>query len=152
KAMQEYFRTWQFRHPAPEDLREILTAQCQCDLGWFFDELIGTNQLIDYRMTEAGRGQIHVENVGSIAAPLQVIAYRNNEILHQQWYRGFKDRQILEFPFDNADRIQIYKHQYTLDASPGDNMLFIENDRIRRSRLKVRMVGGRQDPGMQYLN
>jgi len=36
KCMQRYYNEWQFKHPQPEDLREVFEKESNKDLSWFF--------------------------------------------------------------------------------------------------------------------
>ncbi len=40
--MHDYYRTWKFRHPGPEDLRAVFGTHTTKDLAWFFDDFLGT--------------------------------------------------------------------------------------------------------------
>ncbi len=46
KAIQEYFQSWQFKHPQPTDLQECLEQSLEQDLAWIFDDYIYSNKTI----------------------------------------------------------------------------------------------------------
>jgi aminopeptidase N len=54
-CMQNYFNTWKFCHPYPEDFRNSVTATAKTDLNWFFDEWLETTKTIDYAVTKVKR-------------------------------------------------------------------------------------------------
>jgi hypothetical protein len=151
-AIREYYTTWKFLHPSPRDLEAILVKHCVCDLSWFFDGLMGSDALIDYRIMDWTADHVTIENRGTIAAPVHCIAFSGDHIIRSQWYDGFHGTRTFAFSAGAADRVQIYADDYTLDIRPGDNILRIEGGRTRAPQLKVRITGGKEHPGERYLN
>ncbi|HLF63473.1 MAG TPA: M1 family metallopeptidase [Saprospiraceae bacterium] len=151
-AMREYFDTWKFRHPQPSDLQELLSRHCDCDLSWLFDELLGTDHLIDYRIADMEAGVVTLENRGKIMAPVHLIAYKDSQIVFENWLEGFDGQYEIIPDIPDADRLQIYDEIYSLDLTPSDNVMWLNGDRAVHAKLKLRVRGGKQYPGEQYLN
>ncbi len=151
-AMKEFFDTWKFRHPQPADLLTILTAWCNCDLAWLFDGLLRTDALIDYRIVELEGDQITLENRGNINAPVQLIAFSDTVVVLNEWYEGFDGLRKFSIELPDADRLQIYDEVYSLDATPSNNVIRLNNGKASSSKLKFRMFGGKQVSNEQYLN
>lgn len=122
KCMHAYFDAWKFKHPQPNDLQKIFEKTAKKDLSWFFEELIKTNEIIDYKITKKKKPDtrstktfgwmkyeegVEVKNVGSINAPFCVAGYRADTIADIRWYSGFKGRFVVSFPNGNYERIVI---------------------------------------------
>jgi len=75
-AMQEYYNTWRFHHPYPEDLQLILQKHCRQDISWFFNGALATDKKIDYKITKVNTRNdeidITVKNKSNIAAPVKL--------------------------------------------------------------------------------
>lgn len=77
---QEYFRQWAFKHPHPADLRAIFEDISGEDLSWYFDDMIGSTNRIDYSLNSFSSAKsgaeyettIRVENLGDFAPPLPI--------------------------------------------------------------------------------
>ena len=116
KVMQEYFQTWKFKHPSPEDLRSIFEEQTNKDLSWFFDDLLTTSYPLDYKINQASysdnnKFSVIVTNTGDIASPIVISALREGEVMQTAWYDGFFDKKKLTFPHGDYDEIIIdYYH------------------------------------------
>ena len=54
KAMQQYFETWKYKHPYPEDFRTIIESIAGKKLDWFFDDGLNSTQKIDYKIKVKG--------------------------------------------------------------------------------------------------
>jgi len=57
-GMREYYQNWIFRHPGPNDLRYALENITEKDLSWFFDDLIRTTKVLDYKMVRIKNNQL----------------------------------------------------------------------------------------------
>lgn len=152
RAIRAYFTTWKFRHPSPSDLQAILAAHCDCDLGWFFDGLIRSARLIDYRIEGCDATHVAIENRGDIEAPVHILGYRGDEIVYSAWHPGFSGKRMFDAEVTDADRVQVYHEIYSLDATPHNNVRLMRNGKPQAARLKVRMIGGKEYPGERYLN
>ena len=102
-AMKFYFEQWSLKHPKPEDLRKILEFFCHKDLGWFFDGLLGSSKVLDYKILSQkklgdGSFEVRVKNIGGIASPLPLCAIDNQTIKSMVWFDGFKGKKKLFFP------------------------------------------------------
>jgi hypothetical protein len=105
-AMHRYFDEWKFKHPQPEDLRQVLETSTGKNLGWFFDEVINTDKRLDYAITKARKHpdysqyyEIQVANKGGINAPYPISALNaDGKVMKTIWYNGAaKDTTVL-FP------------------------------------------------------
>ncbi len=93
RAMQTYFNTWKFRHPQPDDFKEIMTSVTQKNLDWFFDGLLNSIEPVRYKIVKSENKNetvtLTIRNNGTIAAPFKVEV----DSLHSVWYEGFFGEQ-----------------------------------------------------------
>ncbi|WP_319478826.1 M1 family metallopeptidase [uncultured Draconibacterium sp.] len=97
-AMQEYFRQWRFKHPQPEDLREIIETHSEKDLSWFFTDLLGTTKRIDYKMVRTSNQQVLIKNKGELVSPLFISGTTGDSIFFEKWEDGFKGKKWIDLP------------------------------------------------------
>lgn len=55
KGIRDYFNTWKFCHPYPEDMKASFTHSAGTDLNWFFDQWLETAKTIDYAIKKVKR-------------------------------------------------------------------------------------------------
>lgn len=76
KCMSAYFEKWKFRHPQPEDLKQIVEETSGKKLDWLFYDLIQTTNHIDYKLTKVktkgGNTTVSVKNAGQVNGPIPV--------------------------------------------------------------------------------
>ena len=81
QCMHNYFERWKFKHPQPEDVQAIFEETTHQNLDWFFKELIGTTEKIDFKISKVksnseqgaeGTVLIKVKNVGNATGATSV--------------------------------------------------------------------------------
>ncbi len=127
-AMQEYFQQWKFRHPQPEDLREIFETQSGVDLTWFFTDLLGTTKRLDYKMVRIQDQQVLIQNEGELVSPLLIAGLRRDSILFEKWVDGFEGKKWINLPFGDYSEIVIDPGHVTPE-------IFRINNNIKRTGI-----------------
>lgn len=126
EAMRAYYQNWIFRHPRPDDLRTDFENFTGKDLTWFFNDLIGTNRRLDYKMVRVKNQQLLIKNRGELAAPLVIAGLDGDSIHFEKWVNGFERRKWIELPEGDFTEIKI---------DPGHKMPEISriNNNIQRT-------------------
>jgi hypothetical protein len=102
QCAMEYYRTWEFKHPSPADMRASYEKTSGKNLGWLFDDLINTTHHIDYKLVNAKQTpdglSVKVKNVGQIDGPIEVNLVKDGKVIATQWAEpGSKTSSVL-FP------------------------------------------------------
>ena len=89
EIMQDYYETWKYKHPYPEDLRKIFEKHTNKDLNWYFEGVLETTDYLDYSIDKK-RNQFTISNHGELKTPIEVVFYgsQHNE-LERRWLEGF---------------------------------------------------------------
>ena len=126
--MHDYYRTWKYRHPRPEDLRAIFESHTDKDLSWFFDDFLGTTKRLDYKMVRLENQKLLIKNKGELKAPLLIAGMIGDSICSEKWEDGFEGKKWINAEQNNYSEIKI---------DPGHKMteLFRLNNNIRTSGI-----------------
>ena len=62
--MQDYYSSWKFKHPGPEDFTSFFDKHLDEDIDWFFDNMIDSTTYIDFKVSKKGE-TYQLENLGS---------------------------------------------------------------------------------------
>lgn len=141
-AMKEYFNTWQYKHPQPEDFRTIFQKHSDKSLAWFFDEAMKSTKPIDFAIGSVKKENgltVTVKNKTGLKAPAQVVLYKNNlNDSTSAWTEPFTGSTTVNFDAGkDYDKIKI------ADAVPDYNIRNNEN----RSPLSLKpFLGFNMDP------
>lgn len=119
-SMQEYFSTWQYKHPQPVDFEQIFRKHSARDLDWFFKEAMRTTKPVDFALS-ASRDGVTLRNKTGFKAPVLVVAYQGLDST-AQWVEPFTGTKRVAFAQPgNYDRIKI------ADVVPDFNLRNNEN-------------------------
>jgi hypothetical protein len=113
KCMSAYFEKWKFKHPQPEDMKEIFERTASKSFSFIFDDIINSTKQIDYKIKKVKKEQdgyvVMVESVGDIWVPIKVDGYRNDSLIESHW-TAFDDEEIsfsVKFKSSNLDKFII---------------------------------------------
>lgn len=142
EAMKEYFTTWQYKHPQPEDFRTIFQKHSNKQLHWFFDEAMHSTLPVDFAIgsvKDKNGLSITVRNKTGLKTPAQVIVYQNDgKDSTALWTEPFTGSVTL-----NDQTLSGYDKVKIADVVPDYNIRNNEN----RSPLKLKpFVGFNLEP------
>jgi len=110
KCMHVYFETWKFRHPQPEDMKEVLERVSGKDLGWLFNDLIRTTKHVDYKLkkvkSDVTGTSVRVKNVGQVNGPIEVTGYQDGKIVETAWAEPSEKKSEITFR-QQVDEVRI---------------------------------------------
>ena len=76
KGLLEYFNTWKFKHPNPNDCIRIFEKISGLELDWYKEYWVYTTEKVDYSVKEVsgidGKVNVTFEKIGRIPMPLDV--------------------------------------------------------------------------------
>ena len=58
RFLQTYYDRWRFRHPTTRDLIDVAEEVAGEDLGWFFDQFVYSNAVVDYAVEYVNNDRI----------------------------------------------------------------------------------------------
>ena len=125
-AMHEYFTKWKFKHPYPDDLRQVFETATGRDLSWFFTDLTGTTKRMDYQVVRMVNHKLLIKNKGELKSPVIVCGMLGDSICFKQWVDGFEGQQWIDIPEGNYTSLKIDPEHITPE-------LFRLNNNIRTS-------------------
>ena len=127
-TMHDYYSKWKFKHPQPEDLRNVFESNSGKDLSWFFKDFIGTTKRLDYKVVQLENQRLLVKNKGELTSPLVIAGMNGDSICFEKWVDGFEGEKWIDLPHGNYSEIKI-------DPSHEMPELFRLNNNIRRTGL-----------------
>lgn len=98
EIMQDYYETWKFKHPQPNDFQSLVESHLEEDMSWIFDDLINSTKVIDYSLKRRGE-KILLKNEGDITCPVEVAFYnKHGKEVQKEWYTDIDNEIYLSVP------------------------------------------------------
>lgn len=100
QACRDYFETWKFKHPYPEDMQRSYETSTGKKLDWLFNDLIQTTNHVDYKIAKVKRDKganktfVTVKNVGQVNGPIGINALKDNKLITSAWAEPGKKSTI----------------------------------------------------------
>jgi hypothetical protein len=151
-AMKEYFETWKFKHPQPDDLRKVMEKVSGKDLTWFFEDVIKGTKKLDYKIIASRQVKsgfdVVVRNTGQIKGPVALCGIKNNVLRGIVWYDGFWGTEMLSFPAV-AEGIDYFMIDYNSDMpeiNRNNNILRTHGVFKKIEPIKLQFLGSLDRP------
>ncbi|MBI3518677.1 MAG: M1 family metallopeptidase [Bacteroidetes bacterium] len=157
EAMRFYFEQWKFEHPTPEDLIKTLQYHLNADLHWFVEELIVTNNKLDYKMVGHKQLEDHshailVKNKNKLLGPVSVSGLKDGRLVGTVWYNGFKGKRVFEFPPSDVDEFKIDYEEFMPDVKRKNNNIRTHGIFRTTDPVKFVFLGKLDDPNYSQIN
>ncbi|MBI5217678.1 MAG: M1 family metallopeptidase [Bacteroidia bacterium] len=162
RIIQLFFDKWKFRHPQPEDIRQIFKENCNKNLDWFFEDLIKTNKKIDYKIKGLKKGldplswtgdcwDVTVKNCGDVAAPFPVSAVQNDSIISTKWFDGFTGTKTIKVHFIDFDKLIIDGELDIPDVNRKNNTIRKNGIFRKVEPLQLKFLASLENPDKTQL-
>jgi hypothetical protein len=116
EIMQQFYSTWEFRHPYPIDLKNHFEDATKKELDWFFEQTIETTEYLDYKIVNIGDTiligsttfqKLLVANKATIKGPFSIAAWKHGKQVDELWFGGFNGKMEVLFPNGDYDAFRI---------------------------------------------
>ena len=152
-AMHDYFNTWKFKHPYPEDFKDILKRNTAKPVDWFF-ETLKSDRMYDFAIKKVKTNKdgvdvtiINKSGIAILPSALQV--YRHESLIHTETpnmllndtVASTKEIQIIHLPDSCKDWTSIRIANFIPDGRTTNNY-YQRNGLFHRSGLKLGVFTG----------
>ncbi|MBL7739574.1 MAG: M1 family metallopeptidase [Chitinophagaceae bacterium] len=76
KILLDYYRTWRFKHPGPDDFIRVAEKASNMQLLWYKQYMVNTTKTIDFRIDslweESGKTNIRIRRIGQMPMPVDM--------------------------------------------------------------------------------
>ena len=112
KAMKSYFEEWKFKHPQPEDIKNVFAQSTGKNLDWFFDDLLKTNKKLDFTIKKVKKNseniEVSVQSKSDISAPVFVSGLNDKgEVVESKTTEPFLGNTAISFSKPDIKSIKI---------------------------------------------
>ena len=150
-AMHVYYSKWKSKHPGPDDLRNTLETSSGHNLGWFFDDFMGTTKRIDYKIVRLKSQQVLIRNKGGLVSPFIISGVKSDSILNEVWVEGFSGSKWISIPHGNYPELFIDPDHIMPEYSRLNNNIRTSGIFPKSDPLRLQLLFTIEDPGKRSL-
>ena len=155
KTMQKYYDTWQFKHPYPDDLKNIFEKQTGKKMDWFFNDLLKTTKKLDYKIVGykiiGDSISVTVKNTGEIMGPVVIGAMENGTPSQLKWSDGFIGKKTISFVKGNYSGFKIDPFQEMPEINRNNNLLRTHAIFRKTEPLQMQLIAALDNPNKTQL-
>lgn len=148
-TMHAYFDAFKFKHPAPEDFKQVVESTSKKELDWLFDKGIDSTAKIDFKISSASLtdsvSKVVVKNNGGVASPIPVAFYMEGKEVYRTWLEGFNGKQTIEYNGD-ADHVVLDPDRIVPELRRDNNHSDLTGTFKRMEPIEFKFVGQLEDP------
>ncbi|MFZ4465401.1 MAG: M1 family aminopeptidase, partial [Bacteroidales bacterium] len=150
-SMHDYYRIWRFRHPQPDDLRDIFKSHTDKDLSWFFCDFVGTIKRLDYQIIRFENQKLLIKNKGELTSPLLIAGMTVDSVCFEQWVEGFAGQQWIDVPIGNYSELRIDPRHITPEINRLNNNIRVNGNFKKIDKIQTQLTFSIENPDKRTL-
>src|SRR5690606_26220171 len=111
ESIKEFYEQYQLSPVTTRSFEEIVKSKTEKDIDWCFDDYIGTDKKIDYRIKKIiQKGDslwVTIKNNRKNTMPFTLYGMNKKEVISKQWIEGFESEKTIVISSENIDRVAI---------------------------------------------
>ncbi|MFN0031030.1 MAG: M1 family metallopeptidase [Flavobacteriales bacterium] len=158
RCMADYYHKWKFKHPGPDDIREVFEKTSGKDLSWFFETLVNTTGYVDaqassIRRRAGGKCGLTLFNNGDIASPVSVDVLREGTLVQRTWLDGFAPQtwQTFEINAMKGDVIKLNNIDGIPEIDKKNNTIRTSGILRRVEPIRLKMLTSVDNPAYSQI-
>lgn len=149
--MHLYFAQFKFKHPQPDDIKNVFNQNTKQNIDWFWNDAIGSTKKFDLRLKNINRTiekignaeflKVTVKNESNVRTPYSISALRNDSIISTINYGGFLGEMDVLFPVGNYNKLIIDANHDIPELNRQNNASKINGNFRKTEPLKLGGLG-----------
>jgi len=123
-----------------ESFKKIIKSKTNKNLDWFFETVINSRKLIDYKFKEVAKSKdsisVTIENKTGTIVPFPVYVFKDKQVIFKQWIEGFEKDSTITLPHLNGDKIAINYENDVPEINQGNNWRSLKNFHLTNKPFK----------------
>jgi len=115
ESIKEFYKENALKPASAERFENILKSKTEKNIDWFFEEYVGSNQKLDYKISRIKKEndsiKVTIKNKSENSLPFPLYGMNKKKIIYSQWQEGFDSTKTITLPAYGVDRFAIdYNH------------------------------------------
>lgn len=150
ESVKEFYTLNKMQQTNRHDLEKIITGKTPKNLDWFFNTVIDSREIIDYKFAHVSRTadsvSFSIKNKTGIYAPVPVYGLKKNKVVFKEWIEPTNYDSIYEFDRKNADKIVLNYDNEVPEYNQRNNWKSLKSLVITNRPIKFNFAKDLEDP------
>ena len=150
KSIKEFVNLNNQKQTNSEDLLQILKSNSKKNINWFFDKIINTNALIDYKITDYSKTKdsvtFIVKNITKTNVPISIYGIKNKQIVFKHWLENIKTDSTFTVKTEDAEKLVLNYNNEVPEFNNRNNWCKISGFFSNNRPFKFAFMKDLEDP------
>ncbi|MDX1762186.1 MAG: metalloprotease, partial [Christiangramia sp.] len=115
ESISEFYSEYKLKKVTQEDFKRILQKNASKDISWFFEDYVGTNKKIDFRIKDVEKRddslKVTLQNLRDNNMPVSLYGLNDQNVVYKTWVENVRDTLSVTIPKDNIQRLALNYNQ-----------------------------------------
>ncbi len=150
ESVKEFYNLNKIQQTNRYDFEKIVIKKTPKNLDWFFNTIIDSRDIIDYKFTHVSRTadsvRFSIKNKTGIYAPIPVYGLKKNTVVFKEWVEPTIKDSVYEFDRKNADKIVLNYDNEVPEYNQRNNWKSLKSLVITNRPIKFNFAKDLEDP------
>lgn len=155
QSVKDFFALNQEIETSEKDFKAVLESKTQKNIDWYFDEVVHSRNLIDYKISKVRKDKDSVaftlKNKGQAIVPVSVFGIKDNKVLFKHWYENIATDSTFSVKNENFDRLIVNYDQKIPEYNMRNNSKSLKGFFSQNRPLKLTLFKDFEDPTKNQL-
>ncbi|WNM17857.1 gluzincin family metallopeptidase [Flavobacterium capsici] len=150
ESIKEFYERNKKQQTSESDFENILKLKSGKKLDWFFDKIINSRDIIDYKFNSISKTKdsvsFTIKNKTETNVPIPVYGIKDKEIVFKHWIDSVTKDSVYTFPRNNAEKIVINYENIVPEFNLRNNWQSLRGFRLNNRPIKFNFFKDLEDP------
>lgn len=148
KSISEFYSEYKLKKVTEEDFMQILQNNSDKDISWFFDDYVGTNKKIDFKIKDVQKLEdslkVTIQNLRDNDMPVSLYGLKDGEVVYRTWVENVRDTLSIKVPKKDIQRLALNYNQEIPEFNQRNNYHGVT--KLLDKPLQFRLLQDVEDP------
>nr|WP_073370870.1 aminopeptidase [Flavobacterium fluvii] len=150
KSVQQFNTKNKEKQTTRNDFETVLKSNTNKDIDWFFNTIIDSRQIIDYKFSNVSKTKdsvaFSIRNRTNVSVPIPIYGIKNDTIVFKKWIETTQKDSVYKFERKDAQKIVINYKNEVPEFNLRNNWKKIEGIFPNNRPIKFAFVKDLEDP------
>jgi len=125
ESISEFYSEYKLKPVTDQDFVNVLQKNADKDVSWFYDEYVGTNRKIDFKISDVDKVQdslkVTIKNLRNNEMPISLYGLKDGEVIYKEWVENVRDTKSVTIANNGIERLALNYEQEIPEFNQRNN-------------------------------